>query len=120
MTPTSSGCSRRRRPGSGDDDEAPALRGARLDGSTGPEFIRVGGHTSCVAIEAADGRLLVLDAGTGVRRLAGELDSRPFRGSVLLTQAMAPPHFPITPSELRGAWTLHSLDPGHRRIEGST
>ena len=36
----------------------------------GPEFVRYGGNTSCVAV-AADGEppTLVLDAGTGVRRL---------------------------------------------------
>lgn len=51
----------------------------------GLDFHQIGGHTSCVAIEAADGRFLVLDVGTGFRRLAGELDGAPLRGSVLLT-----------------------------------
>jgi len=51
----------------------------------GAEFAQVGGNTSCVAVTAADDRLLVLDAGTGFRRLARELGPRPLRGSVLLT-----------------------------------
>lgn len=33
----------------------------------GPETLRYGGNTSCVAVEA-DGRVLLLDAGTGLRR----------------------------------------------------
>lgn len=51
----------------------------------GAEFVRYGGHTSCVAL-AHDGEApsLVLDAGTGIRRLSQVLDGRPFRGSILL------------------------------------
>lgn len=51
----------------------------------GEDFVIVGGHTSCVAI-AHDGAApsLVLDAGTGLRLLAGLLDGAPFRGSLLL------------------------------------
>jgi phosphoribosyl 1,2-cyclic phosphodiesterase len=65
-----------------------AIMGAR--GSTpapGPEFARFGGNTSCVAL-ARDGEeapSLVLDAGTGLRRLAGALGGRPFAGTILLT-----------------------------------
>ena len=124
----------------------------------GPEFVRYGGNTSCVAV-AADGEppTLLLDAGTGARRLGARLDGEPFRGSLLLThlhwdhthglpfarsldhpdavvdlwlpaqvdwsdddvsaetvlgRAMGPPHFPITPSGLRGAWRFGSLEPG--------
>ena len=36
----------------------------------------------------------------------------------LLERAMSPPHFPITPSELRGAWSFRALDEGAHRIEG--
>jgi phosphoribosyl 1,2-cyclic phosphodiesterase len=55
----------------------------------GPEYIRYGGHTSCVAL-AHDGDpiplpTLILDAGTGLRRLPELLGDRPFRGTVLLT-----------------------------------
>jgi phosphoribosyl 1,2-cyclic phosphodiesterase len=51
----------------------------------GVEFAGVGGNTSCVAIPAPGGRWLVLDAGTGLRRLGAELDGGPLRGSILLT-----------------------------------
>lgn len=51
----------------------------------GAEFVRYGGHTSCVAV-AHDGAppSLVLDAGTGLRRLSALLGGRPFAGSILL------------------------------------
>jgi phosphoribosyl 1,2-cyclic phosphodiesterase len=124
----------------------------------GSEFTRYGGNTSCVAV-AVDGEppSLVLDAGTGVRRLASRMGGAPFRGTLLLShlhwdhthglpfaraldhddatvdlrlpaqvedagaglpaeqvlgRAMGPPHFPITPSQLRGAWTFGALEPG--------
>jgi len=35
----------------------------------GPETARYGGNTSCVEVRAADGTVVVLDAGTGIRRL---------------------------------------------------
>ena len=52
----------------------------------GPEFVRYGGNTSCVAI-GRDGHdpTLVLDAGTGLQRLARGMGGRPFRGTILLT-----------------------------------
>ena len=123
----------------------------------GPEFVRYGGHTSCVAL-AHDGEppRLVLDAGTGIRSVTDLLGGRPFDGAILLghlhwdhTQGipffgaadrpdgrttlyapaqgdteqvlerfMAPPHFPITPEELRGAWAFRALEPGDHEIEG--
>jgi phosphoribosyl 1,2-cyclic phosphodiesterase len=51
----------------------------------GHAFARHGGNTSCVAL-ARDGEppTLVLDAGTGIRGLAGLLGEAPFRGAVLL------------------------------------
>jgi len=123
----------------------------------GPAFVRYGGNTSCVAV-AHDGRdpSLVLDAGTGLTRLSGELEGRPFRGTMLLghlhwdhthglpffragdqegsdvtvlipaqgdaeqvlERAFSPPHFPITPRQLRGRWSFAGLEPGPHRIEG--
>ena len=123
----------------------------------GPEFVRYGGNTSCVAV-AADNDLpsLVLDAGTGLQRLSRLMSGQPFRGSVLighlhwdhthgipffpagdnpgskvtvympqqgdpeavLERAISPPHFPITPKELRGEWSFHGLDEGEHEIEG--
>jgi ribonuclease BN (tRNA processing enzyme) len=52
----------------------------------GAKFVHVGGHTSCVAL-AHDGEpwSLVLDAGTGLRRLTDELGGRPFVGTLLLS-----------------------------------
>jgi phosphoribosyl 1,2-cyclic phosphodiesterase len=53
----------------------------------GAEFLRYGGHTSCVALahDGAAGPSLVLDAGTGLRRLTPLLDGTPFDGTILLT-----------------------------------
>jgi phosphoribosyl 1,2-cyclic phosphodiesterase len=53
----------------------------------GPEFVRYGGHTSCIALTAVGQAhpTLVLDAGTGVRALTSLLDGRPYRGSILLS-----------------------------------
>jgi phosphoribosyl 1,2-cyclic phosphodiesterase len=52
----------------------------------GVEFLRYGGHTSCVAL-AHDGERpsLVLDAGTGIRRLPELMAGEAFSGSLLLT-----------------------------------
>jgi phosphoribosyl 1,2-cyclic phosphodiesterase len=128
--------------------------------SPGPEFAGVGGHTSCVALGPDDGPpTLVLDAGTGLRRLSGVLAPEPFRGTILLghlhwdhttglpffragdrddavvtvrlpagqgdpeallARSMSPPSFPITPSELRGAWRFAEIDEGEHVIEGFT
>jgi phosphoribosyl 1,2-cyclic phosphodiesterase len=55
----------------------------------GLDYIRFGGHTSCVALTRDDGPVgqptLLLDAGTGLRRIAGLLGDTPFRGTLLLT-----------------------------------
>jgi phosphoribosyl 1,2-cyclic phosphodiesterase len=41
----------------------------------GPDTARYGGNTSCVEVRLADDSLLVLDAGTGMRKLGGALSS---------------------------------------------
>src|SRR5882724_473073 len=41
----------------------------------GPETARYGGNTSCVEVRGSDGTVLVLDAGTGIRRLGPSLVS---------------------------------------------
>jgi phosphoribosyl 1,2-cyclic phosphodiesterase len=52
----------------------------------GEEFARYGGHTSCLALaEAGAPPALVLDAGTGIRRLTPLLEGAPFAGTILLT-----------------------------------
>jgi phosphoribosyl 1,2-cyclic phosphodiesterase len=53
----------------------------------GRDFVRYGGHTSCVAI-TADGAAvpeLLLDAGTGLRQVTGLLAGRAFAGTIALT-----------------------------------
>lgn len=51
----------------------------------GPEFVRYGGHTSCVALAHDDAvPTLILDAGTGLRRVTDLLGDRPFQGTILL------------------------------------
>ena len=54
----------------------------------GLDYVRFGGHTSCVAVSHDDdssGPTLLLDAGTGLRRVAGLLGNLPFQGTLLLT-----------------------------------
>lgn len=51
----------------------------------GVEFAGVGGNTSCVAVPTPTGRWLILDAGTGLRRLGTVLHGAPLCGSILLT-----------------------------------
>jgi phosphoribosyl 1,2-cyclic phosphodiesterase len=53
--------------------------------SPGPETTRYGGNTSCVEVRAADGTVLVLDAGTGIRRLGDAIVGGIERVDVLLT-----------------------------------
>jgi len=123
----------------------------------GPEFVRYGGHTSCVAV-GHDGEppTLILDAGTGLRSLPSLLGDHPFAGAILLGHLhwdhtmglpfsravdnpaaevdlwipaqgdtlailerwMAPPHFPITPRQLRGTWNFGGLEEGTHQISG--
>lgn len=132
--------------------------GAR--GSTpapGPDFVRYGGHTSCVAVAHGDELpSLVLDAGTGLQRLSKVFNGAAFQGSILLghlhwdhthglpffpagdnakarvnlrlpsqeggaqvlEQLFGPPHFPITPADLRGDWVVDCLEAGRHEIEG--
>ena len=50
----------------------------------GAEFVRVGGHTSCVAVAHDTGPWrLILDAGTGIRMVTPLLGGEPFRGTIL-------------------------------------
>ena len=129
----------------------------------GADFLRYGGHTSCVAIahDGASVPTLVLDAGTGIRSVTQLLDARPFSGTILLShlhwdhvqglpffaaadndeahvrlllpeqedgaraelvleRAMSPPHFPVTPGQLRGSWTFDTVAEGEWESEGFT
>ena len=69
--------------------------------AAGPETVRYGGNTSCVEVRAADGSVLVLDAGTGMRRLGVALRGRSAPGG---HPADPPPHGPHP-----GARLLRSL-----------
>jgi len=51
----------------------------------GPETARYGGNTSCVEVRGREGTVLVLDAGTGIRRLAATLPDSVRRVDLLLT-----------------------------------
>jgi phosphoribosyl 1,2-cyclic phosphodiesterase len=51
----------------------------------GPETMRYGGNTACVEVRNDDGTLLVLDAGTGVRRLGATVEAGIQRVDLLLT-----------------------------------
>jgi phosphoribosyl 1,2-cyclic phosphodiesterase len=126
----------------------------------GPEFVRFGGHTSCVAVgSGGGGPALMLDAGTGIRAASELWRGGAFAGTILLThlhwdhvqglpfftaadrpdasvhvmlpeqpdgadaasvlaRAMAPPHFPLRPGELRGSWGFASVAPGRFECEG--
>jgi phosphoribosyl 1,2-cyclic phosphodiesterase len=121
----------------------------------GRDFVRFGGHTSCLAITPAGSVVpeLLLDAGTGIRGVTRLLAGGPFLGTIALThlhwdhvhglpffasgdrddarvrlllpapqdgsaaeaaleRGMSPPHFPITPRQLRGAWEFAGIEPG--------
>jgi phosphoribosyl 1,2-cyclic phosphodiesterase len=53
--------------------------------SAGPETVRYGGNTSSVEIRPADEHLIVLDAGSGIRRLGATVTSDVQRVDVLLS-----------------------------------
>lgn len=52
----------------------------------GADFLQYGGHTSCVAV-SRDGEAptLVIDGGTGLRRVSSLCGDDPFRGTILLS-----------------------------------
>lgn len=69
--------------------------------AVGEAFTEVGGHTSCVAIahDGAPHPTLVLDAGTGLRRLSQTMGATPFAGTLLIghlhwDHVMGIPFFP--------------------------
>jgi len=123
----------------------------------GQDFVRYGGQTSCVAVaHDDDDPHLVLDGGTGLRRLTTFLGGRTFSGTILvghlhwdhthglpffragdqpdarvrvmipsqgdasevMARAVSPPHFPVRLEELRGEWTIESLESGSFEAEG--
>ena len=59
--------------------------------SPGPSTVRYGGNTPCVELRPSDGRLIILDAGTGIRELGRVLtengNGAPLTGDIFLTHA---------------------------------
>ncbi len=59
--------------------------------SPGPHTVRYGGNTACVEVRDGDGRLVILDAGTGIRglgkRLAGQPSADGLRAHIVLSHA---------------------------------
>src|ERR1700729_846711 len=51
----------------------------------GPETMRYGGNTPAVQVCAENGAVLVLDAGTGIRRLGAQISATTSRVDILLT-----------------------------------
>ena len=53
----------------------------------GPDFVRYGGNTSCLAlsVDAESPPTLLLDAGTGIRTATGMLAGAPFRGTIAVS-----------------------------------
>ena len=51
----------------------------------GPETMRYGGNTPAVQVCAENGAVLVLDAGSGIRRLGAQLSATTTRVDILLT-----------------------------------
>jgi phosphoribosyl 1,2-cyclic phosphodiesterase len=51
----------------------------------GPETLRYGGNTPCVAVQGKGGTLLVLDGGSGIRRFGANLDPDVREVDILLT-----------------------------------
>lgn len=52
---------------------------------SGPDMMKYGGNTSCVEVRDSDGNLLVLDAGTGMRRLGEHVEEDLERLDILLS-----------------------------------
>jgi phosphoribosyl 1,2-cyclic phosphodiesterase len=66
------------------------IRFCGVRGSTpasGADYVRYGGHTSCLALahDGAPAPALILDAGTGLQRVSAALGGQPFAGTILLS-----------------------------------
>ena len=58
----------------------------------GPETVRFGGNTPCIDILTSDQQLIIIDAGTGIRKLGGEL-SRSGSGNINATLLLSHTHW---------------------------
>jgi phosphoribosyl 1,2-cyclic phosphodiesterase len=55
---------------------------------SGPEYVRYGGDTTCIEIRTADGEVVVVDCGTGARRLGHKLaEEKRKKISIIFTHA---------------------------------
>jgi phosphoribosyl 1,2-cyclic phosphodiesterase len=75
--------------------------------SAGPDTVRYGGNTACVSVLADDGTVLVLDAGTGIRRLGSALPDQSIV-HVLLTH--------LHMDHIQGLGFFGPFFEGHRQI----
>jgi phosphoribosyl 1,2-cyclic phosphodiesterase len=51
---------------------------------SGPQYVRYGGDTTCIEIQAKTGEIIIIDAGTGIRRLGNSLLKRNISDYTLL------------------------------------
>ena len=67
----------------------------------GPDTVRLGGNTACIDILTTDHQLIIIDAGSGIRRLGMALEVFALR---LPELSLAPAflHFSVAPRESRG------------------
>src|SRR3990170_3924609 len=100
--------------------------------SAGPETVRYGGNTSCVELRDATGALVVLDAGTGIRRLSAAVERDIGRPDLevhvwgppstthdlrtRLTKYLSPPLFPVRLRDLPCRLHLHDVQMGNFTI----
>jgi phosphoribosyl 1,2-cyclic phosphodiesterase len=87
--------------------------------SPGPDTIRYGGNTSCVQVTGPEGTVLVLDAGTGIRRVGTVFGDEPRRVDVLLTH-LHMDHIQglgfFAPLR-RAGWEVHIWGPGSTTLD---
>ncbi len=84
-----------------------------------PNYMTFGGNTSCVEVQAGD-RLIILDAGTGIRELGRRLVQEPVREADLLFSHTHWDHingFPFFAPAFREEWTFRVFA-GHLRANG--
>ncbi len=85
--------------------------------TAGPETVRYGGNTACVEVRGPDARLVVLDAGSGIRALGSTLADAAGRIDISttlslhdrLTRYLSPPLFPVGLRDLASDVALHDV-----------
>lgn len=90
----------------------------------GPDTVRYGGNTPCIDIRTSDGQLIIIDAGTGIRKLGNALSSETkvrLTGNIFLSHThwdhiQGLPFFP--PLSSRGNhFTVVGRKRHHKRLE---